>query len=261
MRRHLSNHPFGFVPWVWLLFLEAAVLAANPSLVPNNTPVVNPEEKGAEIARRLRSAVPSKEPGCDLVRTGKLEILTRDDKITLVPFQSLVTTTPTNWSISYVGFPAEKSSETLSIIHAPGLSNRYTLTVSNRSVELCTADLVRPFAGTDFWACDLGLDFLHWPQQRVPRHEFRSSLSCWVLESTTPSPVPAGYARVLSWVTVEYGEALIHAEAYDKAGKLLKVFSIGSVIKVNGQRELKSMKMRDARTGRETELKFDLPER
>jgi hypothetical protein len=120
---------------------------------------------------------------------------------------------------------------------------------------------VRPFAGSDFWACDLGLDFLHWPNQRVPRHEFRSSVSCWVLESSTPNPAPGGYARVVSWVTVEYGEALIHAEAYDKAGKRMKEFSIGSLEKVNGQRELKNMKIRNVRTGQETELKFELPKK
>jgi hypothetical protein len=252
----------------FLLCFCATAPAASPSLAPNNTPIDNPEKFGADLAARLRSAAPSKDAGFEFKRTGKLEVTTRDDKTFSIPFQYLVTTTATNWLISYAGFPGEKESETLAITIAPGQSNHYALSsggggsngaAGSRVLELRSADLVRPFAGTDFWVFDLGLEFLYWPQQRVLRHEMRSSLSCWVLESTTPSPVPAGYARVLSWVTVEYGEALLHAKAYDKAGKLVKEFSIGSVVKVNGQPELKSMKIRNLRTGQETELKFDLP--
>ena len=250
---------------IWVcLFICSAARAANPSLAPNNTPILNPEKTGAELAARLRSAAPSKDAGFEFERTGKLEVTTRDDKTITIPFQYLVTTTPTNWLISYAGFPGQKTSETLAIRHAPGCSNIYTLNSTGGSstqtttVELRAADLVRPFAGTDFWACDLGLEFLHWPQQRVLRHEFRHSRSCWVLESATAAPVSGGYARVLSWVDVEF-EGILHAEAYDKEGKLLKEYIIGAMGKVNGQHELKSMKMRNVRTGQETELKFDLP--
>jgi anti-sigma regulatory factor (Ser/Thr protein kinase) len=36
---------------------------------------------------------------------------------------------------------------------------------------------VRPFAGTDFWWCDLGLEFLHWPDQRVVKQVLLNLLS------------------------------------------------------------------------------------
>jgi hypothetical protein len=60
-----------------------------------------------------------------------------------------------------------------------------------------------PFTGSDFWIADLGLDFLHWPKQRLLRKEMRHSKSCEVLESVNPQSVPGGYARVVSWIMIE----------------------------------------------------------
>ena len=45
-----------------------------------------------------------------------------------------------------------------------------------------------PFAGSDFWIADLGLEFFHWPEQKVLKKEFRRNCSCVVLESTNPNP-------------------------------------------------------------------------
>jgi hypothetical protein len=85
----------------------------------------------------------------------------------------------------------------------------------------------------------------------------RRSRPCWVLQSVTPTPAPGGYARVLSWVDVDH-EGILRAEAYDSAGKLMKEFKLGSFRKVDGRYELENMKMRNVRTGSESELKFDL---
>ena len=61
------------------------------------------------------------------------------------------------------------------------------------------------------------------------------------------------------WPRVEVETSgIIRAEAFDRSHKLIKEFKIGSLRKVDGQRQLESMKIRSPKTGQDTELKFDL---
>ena len=80
-----------------------------------------------------------------------------------------------------------------------------------------------PFAGSDFWIADLGLEFFHWPEQKILKKEFRRGRGCMVLESTNPNPSTNGYSRVDSWIDKESG-GIVQAKAYDAKGKLLKEF-------------------------------------
>ncbi|MGD0087807.1 MAG: outer membrane lipoprotein-sorting protein [Verrucomicrobiota bacterium] len=114
-----------------------------------------------------------------------------------------------------------------------------------------------PFAGSDFWIADLGLDFFHWPEQKILKHEMRRGRACQVLESTNPDPTPAGYSRVVSWIDNET-LGIVQAEAYDAKGDLLKEFYPKSFKKVNGQWELQEMEIRNDQTGSRTRLDFDL---
>lgn len=114
-----------------------------------------------------------------------------------------------------------------------------------------------PFADSDFWIADLGLEFFHWPEQKILRHEMRRGRSCKVLESINPSPSTNGYSRVVSWIDNESG-GIVHAEAYDAKDKLLKEFDPKSFKKVNGQWELQDMEIRNVQTGSRTRLEFDL---
>ena len=245
--------------------LSAVAAAAESRQAPALTPILDPEKEGAELAARLRSAAPP-EPA---EFTGKLAITTRDDKLTVIPIVSRMVPVETNWLVIYRSADTSNNqAEELTITHRPDAANSYALgggtglaspTVSPGQVR--REELTRQFAGSDFWLCDLGLEFLHWPQQRILKHEMRRSRSCWVLESVTPTPPPGGYARVLSWVDVEQNGILL-AEAYDAAGKPMKDFKLGALRKVDGRYQLESMKMRNLRTGSESELKFDLkPER
>src|SRR5436190_1178348 len=52
--------------------------------------------------------------------------------------------------------------------------------------EIFGDHLAKPFAGSDFWLCDLALEFLHWPEQKILKTELRKTLSCKVLESINP---------------------------------------------------------------------------
>jgi hypothetical protein len=114
-----------------------------------------------------------------------------------------------------------------------------------------------PFANSDFWIADLGLEFFHWPLQKVLRHESKKTRACTVLESTNPNPAPAAYSRVVTWIDNE-SHAIIYAEAYDVNNKLLKEFNPKKVKKVNGQWELEEMDIRNRQTGSRTWITFDL---
>ena len=115
------------------------------------------------------------------------------------------------------------------------------------------------FAHSDFWLCDLGLEFFHWPQQKVlPKTtNLKRGRDYTFLESTHPNPPTNGYSRVLSWIDKETG-GILAAEAYDANGKLLKEFEPKSFKKVNGQWELQEMEIRNVQTGSRTRLEFNL---
>jgi len=112
---------------------------------------------------------------------------------------------------------------------------------------------------SDFWVADLGLEFFHWPAQKVLPNptSVKRGRAYTLLESTNPNPATNGYSRVLSWIDKETG-GILEAEAYDFNGRLLKDFAPKSFKKVNGQWELQEMEIRNVQTGSRTRLEFDL---
>src|SRR5262249_45031920 len=137
--------------------------------------------------------------------------------------------------------------------------NRYlVLDSANSAVKTIPPEQTNiPFAASDFCLADLGLEFLHWPTQRVTKKEMYSSRFCAVLESTNPHPGKDGYARVRSWITTEPPPAPVRAEAYDAAGKRMKVFDVKGVERVNGHFQVDSVEMRNIQTGSRTVMEFD----
>ena len=115
-------------------------------------------------------------------------------------------------------------------------------------------------AGSDFSLADLGLEFLHWPQQRQLKGEMRLGQPCYVLESRDPQA--AGITRVKSYIDKESNGLLI-AEGYDAQGHLIKEFSLhgSSFKKVNGHWRLEKMDIRNLRIHSQTELKYDTLEK
>ena len=118
-------------------------------------------------------------------------------------------------------------------------------------------NLLVPFSGSDFWLADLGLDFFHWPEQRLVAREQRRGEACFVLDSLTPRPAPGGYSRVKTWLE-QKSLGIVAAEAYDASGKLLKEFQPKSFKKVDGQWRLKEMEIRNEQTDTRTSLIFDV---
>ncbi len=171
------------------------------------------------------------------------------------------TTTPTSNSLASIE---------LRVLHQNGQPNSYCfLKLHSTSLiqrlapptdavpTLNENQIMSPFADSDFWIADLGLEFFHWPDQKVLRHEDKRTRACAVLESTNSNPSSGGYSRVDSWIDNET-LGIVHAEAYDANGKLLKVFDPKSFKKVNGQWELQDMEIRNAQTKSRTSIKFDL---
>lgn len=110
---------------------------------------------------------------------------------------------------------------------------------------------------SDFWIADLGLEFFHWPEQKILKKELKRSRGCSVLESTNPDPSTNGYSRVVSWIDND-GGGIVQAFAYDAQGKLLKEFYPTSLKKVNGQYQVQEMEMINDQTKSRTRLTFDL---
>ena len=222
------------------------------------------ETEGRQLARELRELRPAENSSL----TGVLKIFPSRNKRIEVPvhFQTVVTTT--NWQVVYTasGTNIEHSSS-VTIVHLDDLSSQYRLVQSGQTgceasafTVMTGEQIMRPFAGSDFWLADLGLEFFSWPKQKVLKKELRSGQACSVLESTNPNPVAGGYARVVSWIDIDTG-GIVHAEAYDASGTRLKRFEPKALKKVNGQWQLQEMLIRNLKTGSRTTIEFDLKDK
>jgi hypothetical protein len=130
----------------------------------------------------------------------------------------------------------------------------------NRVKSLPGTATMIAFVHSDFWVADLGLEFFHWPAQKVLKHEMRRGQACKVLENTNPAPSTNGYSRVVSWIDNDSG-GIVHAEAFDAKGKLLKEFDPKEFKKVNGQWQLQEMEIRNVQTGSRSRIEFNLESR
>jgi hypothetical protein len=258
-------------PWLCLAQPKAEIRVTPP------LNVVEAEKEGGALVAPLLVQRPEQ----DLTNTGVLSIRA-EEKTREIPIRFQVLVTPTNWLSVYEaatnghgGGPVK-----LTVVHSDNQPNQYLLSemadgkwqtadlagatnstpVPRRSPPcktLAGAEILTPFAGSDFWAADLGVEFLHWPTQRLLRKEMRLSRSCNVLESINPQRVAGGYARVVSWMDIESGGILL-AEAYDVHDRLLKQFATRKIEKVHGQWQLEGIEMRNRETGSRTRIEFDL---
>ena len=227
-----------------------------------NQPSRSSLAEGQALAAELRSMKPEE----NLEVKGVLRIRDNDGKRSTVPFRYQVIVGEKTWQSIYETQPdAPRAVEKLTVIQGEDRPNRYVLVrlhgadvpaAGPRALEGDQAMVA--FAHSDFWLADLGLEFLHWPEQRIVEEakiRMRKGRPCKVLESVNPHPGAAGYTRVRSWIDAKTGRPIL-AEAYGPDHKLLKEFEVGSVTKVNGQWELKNMEMRNAKTDSQTVLEF-----
>jgi hypothetical protein len=195
-----------------------------------------------------------------------LRIRGSDDKEWEIKVRFSTKTTPTNWSNIYEAMPTKgQPATTLAIVHTERGTNVYLLWVgagpdsTNTEPKKLTPDgIMQPFAGSDFWIADLGLEFLRWPGQRLLKKEVRRNKFCDVLESVNPAPTTNGYSKVVSWISHEEPHGIVHADAFDSKGEILKRFDPTEFKKVEGQWQVESMEIRNRKTDTRTVIEFNL---
>jgi hypothetical protein len=263
----LRGYRFGqrqrFEAVLGLFFAMALSAMAQPRTSPLTPPQNEPAEirlsdaealrAGQTLAAELRSLRPAQSGGF----SGVLKIRDRQGRTRQVPFRSLITTHEASWTVDYhTGATTNQAGESLRVVHHANQPNQY---LYGRAPSVLSSEQAAiPFAGSDFYLSDLGLDFFHWPQQRLVKKEMRKGRPCQVL-SSQPSPGAGtnSYTRVLSWIDTETG-GLLMAEAYGRGDRLLKEFEVKSFKKVDGQWQLHDMEIRDVPGRSRTRLEFDL---
>ena len=239
----------------------ATAAPGQPKSGPSAPPPLDPAE-GERQARMLVTHLLEQKPEQAVTNSGELRIRDAEGTQREVPARFEVVPAPTNWFNVYEASPANSRPIKLTIVHTDGQANQYFLSKTGAAPpsRLAPGQLMAPFAGSDFWIADLGLEFLHWPEQRVLRKQMRKGQFCDVLQSTDPDPVPGGYARVLSWIAVNHTEdiVIVHADAYDTRDRLLKEFDPKKVEKVNGVWQLEEMEIRNRQTDTRTRIDFNL---
>ncbi|MCC7375906.1 MAG: outer membrane lipoprotein-sorting protein [Verrucomicrobiales bacterium] len=223
------------------------------------------ENRDAERGRALAASVRSQRPASTTLTTGTLRVRAGDGRRVALPVEVRVElgTNGATWSTSYSAKFPDGRRESLTVVNPENAAPHFILHRSAGDGKVAETRPERPdemfsaFAGTDFWFIDLGMMFLHWPEQRVTGRETRRTRTCDVLESVNPQPAAGGYRRVLTWVDQETG-GIVRAEAYDAQDRLLKEFSPGSFARVGSRYELRDMEIRNDQTDSRTTLQFDI---
>lgn len=252
-----------------LLLCGILLLAGFTEPSPQAKPL-DPAE-AAKQGRELVAEILSQKPAQNFTNTGVLKVRPYKSGWSEVPVRFEAMVTATNWQSAYQAIWSNRV-ERLLVVHAPDQPNSYFFHTNfsvdipllgelpigriQRNHQLKNAELVMPFAGSDFWLADLGLEFFHWPEQKILKSELRKTRLCRVLESVNPQPSTNTYSRVVSWIDDE-SRGILHAEAYDSQNKLLKEFDTKKFRKVNDQWQLEQMEIYNVQTRSRSQIEFN----
>src|ERR1017187_9255131 len=160
----------GFLRVSLLLFLACpSVCFGQRANEPRPAPL-DPVQAEKE-ARALVAELLAQRPEQNTTNTGRARIRDAAGKEREIPMRFEITVTPTNWASVYetLSSEGEAGGMRLTVIHADARPNQYQLIdhagagATNGVPKALTPDQTMiPFAGSDFWVADLGLEFLHW---------------------------------------------------------------------------------------------------
>jgi len=237
------------LPWIAIILLFAAGTAAATT-----NDLSDAQIQGRRLAQQLCNARPVE----SITNTGVLKIRDAQKRWLEIPVRFQITAGRADspgWEACYET-TGTNNHWLLTISHFANQPNHYRLVKPDGAADLTGNETAIPFAGSDFWIADFGLEFLFWPEQKILKKEFHKNCACAVLESTNPHPAMNGYARVVSWIDEESG-SVIEARACDNSDKPLKDFNLKSLAKVNGHWRVEAVIMDNVQTGTRTRLEFD----
>lgn len=213
------------------------------------------ESQGRELAQRLRTVAPE-DPSTN---QAVLRIRNREGR-RQIPVTVVTQPGKGRWTVEYqVGGPGAKGAGEISRIHySAGGTPTFEVVVEGLGkppIQGGRAPGDWAIAKSDFLLHELGMEFLHWPEQRVSGRELSNGRWCQVLESV--SKKPEGPASVRSWIDEKLG-VVLSAEVYDARKVRLKHFSI-TQFREQADRWTCSVSMVDDVRGTKTELAFDGP--
>jgi hypothetical protein len=211
------------------------------------------EAQGRQWAQRLRTVAPEQPSTNQAV----LKIRSRDGR-KQVPLTVVTRPGKEGWWVEYQTGPetAGGKPEIWRIHYSNDAPPRFESPTAQPAHEsggsgVWAGDL--RIAGSDFLLRELGMEFLHWPEQRIRGRELSNGRWCQVLESV--SKRPDGPATVRSWIDEKLG-VVLSAEVYDARQVRLKHFSI-TQFREQADRWTCSVSMVDDVKGTKTELAFD----
>ena len=216
-------------------------------------PVTLSTEQAAKEGKALVEEILSQKPAQNTTNAGVMSVRGRNT-YAQIPVKFEVFNTATNWCSRYTA-----SNMNILLLHDDTHANQYRLTLPDGKTRDFSGNqaIKTPFGGSDFSIGDLGLEFFHWPDQRLTKKEMRRNRSCKVLESINPEPIAGSYSKVVSWIDNE-SDGIVMAQAYDAQGKLLKDFNPKKIKKIDGQWQLQEMEIDNDQTDSSTLVDFDL---
>jgi hypothetical protein len=247
-----------FILQVFLLSALHSLGSVDPPPQPKPLDSAEAAKQGSSLVAQLLE----QRLGTNFVQHGFLNIRDGSGKRSKVPIEFSTGTESSGWESIYQITSESKpvTNGSLIIYHKIGKGNSYELyrdgELKGRIETLHGNQTMSPFAESDFWIADLGLEFFYWPEQKLLKSELRKSRLCRVLESINPQPAPGAYSRVVSWIDDE-SLGIIHAEAYDFQNKLLKEFDAKKIKKVKGEWQLEEMEISNVQTGSRTQIEFN----
>jgi len=237
---------------VFVTMVAFAATAKDPVKTAAPGQVIYDASKAIELGRELIAQLRSASPDASFTNTGTLRIKAKRQPPVKMAYTCRVEVTQTNWTSYYSVVRGTNTLPGFSVEHREGHPNIYR---DDAGKALSGSQIDVALAGSDFWLSDLGLEFFHWPEQRVLRWEMKN-VGCKVLESKNLTPSATGYSRVLSWIHDE-SRGIVRAEAYDAQGKLLKEFRPTEFERVNGGLQLTEMVMENVKTDSYSTLILD----
>jgi hypothetical protein len=244
--------------FLWILLSQAITcLAAAGAAQVFTEPVTpaNPEVAGKELVARLLSL----EPASSMTNHATLTIHSGKTNKVTVPLRIEVTVSADKWRTTYVQTAGSGQREyRYTVERSRDGTTKYQIpdAESDSPAWLQGEAAVVPMAKSDFTMADIGMEFLHWPNQRLLKKEVRRTQSCDKLESIAPNGWASGYVRVVSWFDIDTGGPVL-VEAYDAKGRMVKEFRPTKFQKRNGQYEVEEVEISNLLTKSRSTIRID----